>query len=41
MAAAVQVPAAVVKEVVSESDARRYDTYAMRSFVEDNAQLTW
>ncbi|EIE18671.1 IBR-domain-containing protein [Coccomyxa subellipsoidea C-169] len=35
------VPAAVVKEVVSESDARRYDTYAMRSFVEDNAQLTW
>ncbi|BDA49808.1 probable E3 ubiquitin-protein ligase ARI7 [Coccomyxa sp. Obi] len=35
------VPQSVVKEVVSEADAKRYDTYAMRSFVEDNRQLTW
>jgi hypothetical protein len=36
-----QVPQSVVKEVVSEADVRRYETYGMRSFVEDNRQLTW
>lgn len=30
-----------MKEVVSEADVRRYETYGMRSFVEDNRQLTW
>ncbi|KAK9905069.1 hypothetical protein WJX75_009180 [Coccomyxa subellipsoidea] len=35
------VPQSVVKEVVSEADVRRYETYGMRSFVEDNRQLTW
>ena len=40
-ACSLQVPQSVVKEVVTEADAKRYDTYAMRSFVEDNRQLTW
>jgi ariadne-1 len=36
-----QVLVSIIKEVSSEADRRRYDTYALRSFVEDNRQLTW
>lgn len=31
----------VIKEVVSKVDMERFETYAMRSFVEDNRQMTW
>ena len=31
-----QVPKAVVMEVASKGDRRRYDTFALRSYVEDN-----
>jgi hypothetical protein len=28
-------------EVANESDRRKYASFALRSFVEDNRQLTW
>ena len=39
MAWPLQVPRAVILEVASEADKRRYETFAMRSYVEDNRCL--
>lgn len=36
-----QVPQSIVTEVASEADSKKYCTFALRSFVEDNRQLTW
>lgn len=36
-----QVPQSIVTEVASEADRKKYASFALRSFVEDNRQLTW
>lgn len=36
-----QVPQSIITEVASEADRKKHSTFALRSFVEENRQLTW
>lgn len=36
-----QVPQSIITEVASDTDLKKYSSFALRSFVEDNRQLTW
>lgn len=41
VALGLQIPSAVVHELLSTEEAARYDMYSLRSYVEDNRQMSW
>jgi len=36
-----QVPVALVKEHAASDDLNKYDTFILRSYVEDNKNMSW